>query len=327
MINKNKNQRIKNLLIILLFSIYGCDNNVKSKSEISLKYLGAAGWEILSDTSTVLIDPYLSRIKLVGNSTTKNISNSAATRDWGEDKRPKFYRDDNYEPDTLVINKHITSADYIFIHHTHFDHAADVPYIAKKTGAKVIGTESLSNLLRAHGIPNNQIITVKGGEDYVFDNFSVKVLPSLHSALRKKLYFSSELIPKDIKVPLKIKEYVEGNSLMYYFRFKDHKVLTMGSMNFIGEAIEGLEPNILLAGSANSRKEIYNYTERLLSLTNFPEIIIPTHWDDFRVTYEASQEKAIESKATPFIEDVKRILPSAKVILPKHLAPMVFESK
>ena len=114
---------------------------------------------------------------------------------------------------------------------------------------------------------------------------------------------------------------------MYYFRFKDHKVLTMGSMNFIGEAIEGLEPNILLAGSANSRKEIYNYTERLLSLTNFPEIIIPTHWDDFRVTYEASQEKAIESKAAPFIEDVKKILPSAKVILPKHLAPMVFESK
>ena len=90
---------------------------------------------------------------------------------------------------------------------------------------------------------------------------------------------------------------------------------------------EGLEPNILLAGSANSRKEIYNYTERLLSLTNFPEIIIPTHWDDFRVTYEASQEKAIESKAAPFIEDVKRILPSAKVILPKHLAPMLFESK
>ena len=45
------------------------------------------------------------------------------------------------------------------------------------------------------------------------------------------------------------------------------------------------------------------------------------------MTYDASQEKAIESKAAPFIEDVKRILPSAKVILPKHLAPMVFESK
>jgi len=314
-------------IIILLFFSYGCETSQSSKSNISLKYLGAAGWEILSDTSTVLIDPYLSRIKLVGNSTTKNISNSAASRDWGKDQRPKFYRDDEYKPDTLVINEHISSADYIFVHHTHFDHAADVPYIAKKTGAKVIGTESLSNLLRAHGVPNNQIITVKGGEDYVFDNFSIKVLPSLHSALRKKLYFSSESIPKDIKVPLKIKQYVEGNSLMYYFRFKNHKVLTMGSMNFIGDAIEGLEPNILLAGSANSRKEIYNYTERLLSLTNYPDIIIPTHWDDFRVTYDASQEAAIRSKAAPFIEDVKNISTNAVIILPKHLEPMVFESK
>ncbi len=327
MIKKLNNKLSIPFIIILLFFSYGCETSQSSKSNISLKYLGAAGWEILSDTSTVLIDPYLSRIKLVGNSTTKNISNSAAARDWGKDQRPKFYRDDEYEPDTLVINEHISSSDYIFVHHTHFDHAADVPYIAKKTGAKVIGTESLSNLLRAHGVPNNQIITVKGGEDYVFDNFSVKVLPSLHSALRKKLYFNSESIQKGIKVPLKIKQYVEGNSLMYYFRFKNHKVLTMGSMNFIGDAIEGLEPNILLAGSANSRKEIYNYTERLLSLTNYPDIIIPTHWDDFRVTYDASQEAAIKSKAAPFIEDVKNILPNAEIILPKHLEPMVFESK
>ena len=327
MLKKIKNLVPKSLLYILLFSIYGCESNLNSKSEISLKYLGSAGWEIISDTSRVLIDPYLSRIKLVGNSTTKNISNSATARNWGEDKRPKFYRDDKYQPDTLVINKHISSANYIFVHHTHFDHAADVPYIAKKTGAKVIGTESLSNLLRAHGVPNEQIITVKGGEDYVFDNFSVKVLPSLHSALRKKLYFSSEIIPKDVKVPLKIKEFVEGNSLMYFFRFKNHKVLTMGSMNFIGDALEGLEPDILLAGSANSRKEIYKYVERLLSLTNYPKVIIPTHWDDFRVTYDASQEKAIESKVTPFIEDVKSIFPSAEIILPKHLEPMVFKSK
>jgi hypothetical protein len=45
------------------------------------------------------------------------------------------------------------------------------------------------------------------------------------------------------------------------------------------------------------------------------------------VTYDASQEAAIKSKAAPFIEDVKNILPNAEIILPKHLEPMVFESK
>ena len=126
---------------------------------------------------------------------------------------------------------------------------------------------------------------MKGGEDYSFGNFSVKVLPSLHSALRKKQYFSSAIIPKNVKAPMMIKEFVEGNSLMYFFRFNNNKVLTMGSMNFIENEVRGLQPDVLLAGSANSRKEIYNYTERLLSLTNYPKVIIPTHWDDFRIPY------------------------------------------
>ena len=311
----------KHYLLPFIFLLFiSCTNSSDNKnSNLKLKYLGAAGWEISEQETTVLIDPYLSRIKLVGNSTTKTVATSALNRDWGDDDRQKYFRDDYFSPDTSVINSHITKADYIFVHHTHFDHAADVPYIAKMTGAKVIGTESLSNLLRSHGLPNEQIITVKGGEDYSFGSFSVKILPSLHSALRKKQYFSSESIPKDVKIPMQIKEFVEGNSLMFYFRFNNDKILTMGSMNFLENEIKGLKPNILLAGSANSRKDIYNYTERLLSLTNFPSIIIPTHWDDFRVTYTASQTKAAESKAFPFIEEVKILSPKSKTFLPIHL--------
>ena len=116
-----------------------------------------------------------------------------------------------------------------------------------------------------------------------------------------------------------IKEFVEGNSLMYYFRFKNNKILTMGSMNFIENEVKGLRPDVLLAGSANSRKEIFNYTERLLSLTNYPKVIIPTHWDDFRIPYGAPQSKAAESKGYPFIEEVKVLAPNSKTFLPVHL--------
>ena len=313
-------------IITLFFLVLtSCQNE---NSNLQLTYLGTAGWVIKDENSKVLIDPYLSRIKLVGMSTSSKISKSAQSRDWGSDNRIKYFRDDRFEPDTTVINwminnNVIDSSNYIFVHHTHFDHAADVPYIAKKTGARVIGTESLSNLLRAHGIPDKQIVTVRGGEDYDFEDFSVKVLPSLHSALRDKQYYSSENIPSDIKVPLQIKEYVEGGSLMFFFRFKNHKVLTMGSMNFIESEIDKLKPDILLAGSANSRKEIYRYTERLLKSTGFPEIVIPTHWDDFRVTYDAPQEKALEAKVMPFVKDVNRVSPKTKVLIPQHLVPII----
>ena len=147
---------------------------------VNLKYLGAAGWEITDGKTTVLLDPYITRLKLGnGPSTSK------------EDTRKSYGRNDYFESDTVLIDKIIERADFILVHHSHFDHLSDVPYIAKKTGAKVIATETSCKILHAYGVPENQLYTVKGGEDYQFENFSVKVIPSIHSALGEKHYFDS----------------------------------------------------------------------------------------------------------------------------------------
>ena len=206
------------------------------------------------------------------------------------------------------------------VHHSHYDHLADVPYIAKITGAKVIGTETTISILKAYGIEDDKLYTVRGGEDYQFENFSVRVLPSIHSALGDKHYYNSEIYKEDeIQAPLKIKQFIEGNSLMYLIRFESHKVLTMGSMNFIERELEGLEPDILLAGVNMSRFNMYKYDERLLAVTNFPRIIIPTHWDNFRVPYGFDQSIGVETKIKPFIEKVKDVSPNSRVIIPIHL--------
>jgi len=54
---------------------------------------------------------------------------------------------------------------FIPVTHTRLDHVLDVPYIASKTGALVIGAESTANFARDKGLPNSRILTVKGGED------------------------------------------------------------------------------------------------------------------------------------------------------------------
>ena len=275
---------------------------------IDLKYLGTAGWEISDGTVTILVDPYISRLKLgKGPSTNK------------DDTRKSFANSDFFESDTATIDKIIKKADYILVHHSHFDHLSDVPYLAKKTGAKVIGTETTCNILRAYGIPKEQLLTVKGGEDYQFDNFSVRVIPSLHSALGDKHYFDARTYTEVPEAPLRIRDFIEGGSLMFMIRFSSHSILTAGSMNFIEREVEGLSPDIILPGVNYSRLEIYKYTERLMKATNFPSIVIPAHWDNFRVPYGFSQEVAIEKKVKPFIEEVKAASPGAKVIVPVHL--------
>ena len=275
---------------------------------IKLKYLGTAGWEITDGDITVLIDPYISRFKL---GTGAGIS--------PDDKRATVKRSDIAVSDTALIDSLITKADFILVHHSHFDHLADVPYIAKKTGAKVIGTETTCNILRAYGIPNEQLYPVKGGEDYQFNNFAIKVIPTIHSALNEKHYIDNRVYTEIPKAPLKVSEFIEGGSLMFLARFSNHQILTMGSMNFIERELLGLKPDILLAGVNRSQLGLYKYNERLLAITNYPKVIIPTHWDNFKLPYGFSQQTGIEDKLIPFQKALKTLAPQTTVIIPKHL--------
>lgn len=232
---------------IICLSLFFCLSFLNAQDDsLQLKYLGTAGWEITDGQTTVLIDPYISRIKLGSG---PSISES--------DTRKSYHRNDFFESDTILINSILQKVDFILVHHSHFDHLSDVPYIAKRTGAKVIGTETTCNILRAYGISDEQLVTVKGGEDYQFEGISVKVIPSLHSALGKKKYFDSRTYTEPPVAPLKIKDFIEGGSLMFFVRFQGHKVLTAGSMNFIEREVQGLQPDIILPGVNFSRLEIY----------------------------------------------------------------------
>lgn len=297
------------ITLVICFLLITPDANSQDK-QLNLKYLGCAGWELSNDNVNVLIDPYISRLKLGEGPSVSE-----------EDNRKSFTPSDYFESDTVLINKIIGTVDFILVHHSHFDHLSDVPYIAKKTGAKVVATETSCNILRAYGIPEQQLIAVKGGEDYQFDHFSVRILPTLHSPLNDKHYFDSRVYTREnkLKAPLRINEFVEGGSIMFLVRMDSHQVLTMGSMNFIEREVQGLNPDIILVGANLSRLEIYKYTERLLYLTNFPKTVIPTHWDNYRVPYGFSQQSSIETKLNPFKAEVSKASPKSKFIIPIHL--------
>jgi L-ascorbate metabolism protein UlaG (beta-lactamase superfamily) len=277
-------------------------------------YFGAAGWEISDDDVTVLIDPYISRIRYVD-------------RQHPDDDRRAYARDEVGDWDTELIDRLITKADFILVHQSHYDHLGDVPYIAKKTGAKVIGSETTITILRAYGIPDDQLYAVGGGEDYQFENFSVRVIPSIHSALDEKHYFDSRRYDRntELEAPLRIDQFIEGGSLMFLARFEGHSVLTMGSMNFIERELEGLTPDILLAGINGSRLGLYNYDERLVRVTGNPPVIIPTHWDSFTLPYEMSQQSNVDQKLIPFRDTVAEISPESRVVIPVHLEPFTVD--
>ena len=287
---------------------------VDEKTGLQFTYFGAAGWKISDDDVTVLVDPYISRLQYTD-------------RSHPDDDRHAFARDEVGVWDTDQIDRLIPKADFILVHHAHYDHLGDVPYIAEKTGAKVIGSETTITILRAYGIPDEQLYAVGGGEDFQFENFSVRVIPSIHSALDNKHYFDSRRYDRntELTAPLRINQFIEGSSLMFLARFGNRSVLTMGSMNFIERELEGMNPDILLAGVNGSRLGLYNYDERLVRVTGNPPVIIPTHWDSFNLPYSFSQEENVEGKLIPFQKTVARISPESQVVVPVHLEPFVID--
>jgi L-ascorbate metabolism protein UlaG (beta-lactamase superfamily) len=277
-----------------------------------LKYLGTAGWEITDGTTVILIDPYLSRI------------NGPAPPGGGSghsmpgDTRRAFGWNDMASPDVAAIDSHIQRADFVLVTHTHYDHILDVPHIALKTGAAVIGTESTENVMRAYGVPEEQLITVRGGEDYQFGSFALKVIPSIHSPLDHKHYFSSATVPAGMKAPLTLEQiHPEGGTLAYLLRFHGHQILAFGGMNYIEREIVGLEPDVALIGAGASRKEIYDYSGRLMRDLHYPAIVLPTHWDNFLAPYGASQQPALEALQA-FVQEIVTASPKTKVIVPKY---------
>ena len=291
----------------------------KESGRVTLEYMGAAGWRVSDGTTIILIDPYLSRI--LGPPPPLA---PPYTRTPG-DTRPVYGWNDVAAPDVAGIDAHVPHGDFVFVTHTHYDHVLDVPHIALSTHSTVIGTESTENVMRAYGVPEKQLITVRGGEDFDFGLFSVKVIPSLHSPLDHKHYFSSEIAPAGMKAPLTLQQmHPEGGTLAYLIRFHGHQILVFGGMNYIEREIEGLEPDVVLVGAASSRKEIYDYSVRLMRALHFPPLVLPTHWDNFLAPYGASQQASVDALQS-FIQEIRAASPKTKIVVPKYFEAIPLE--
>jgi L-ascorbate metabolism protein UlaG (beta-lactamase superfamily) len=273
---------------------------------IELRYLGNAGWEISDGRTVVLVDPYISQFHMVDSV--------------GGQPRPMPLDSATIiSPDTASIDARIPRADYILVTHGHLDHALDAPYIANKTGAVIIGNESVANIARAYAVPDSQLIVVRGGEDYAFGTFSLKVIPSIHSALFHKHYYTdgrpAGTAPRGLKAPLKASDFLEGQSMAFLLRLAGHQVVIMGSMNYIEREMSGLRPDVALVGANNQRKEIFDYAGRLMRALGDPALVMPTHWDVYG--FAPSRGQALAT-AEEFAREIKAASPRTRVIIPEY---------
>src|SRR5205085_11992385 len=113
------------------------------------------------------------------------------------------------------------------------------------------------------------------------------------------------------------RDFAEGGTLAYLIRIGGRQILAFGSMNYIEREIDGLRPDVALIGAMPERREIFDYTPRLLHALGYPRLVLPTHWDRFNVTYEVSQEPALQ-RLQSLIAEVKATSPKTQVVVPRY---------
>lgn len=78
----------------------------------------------------------------------------------------------------------IDRADWVVVGHSHFDHLYGAERIARQTGATIVGSYETVRIMRAQGIPEEQLMAVAGGESVRLSaDVTVKVFPSQHSCV------------------------------------------------------------------------------------------------------------------------------------------------
>ncbi|SEF37224.1 L-ascorbate metabolism protein UlaG, beta-lactamase superfamily [Amycolatopsis pretoriensis] len=237
------------------------------QSQMTLRWWGNNGWEIRVGTKTILIDPWLTRFK-TGTYTPA-----------GAD--PKTPLSVNKALIDGYLDRGELRADHILVTHGHYDHLTDVPYLAKRTGATVFGTETHLSLMAALGAPEDQLAIASGGEDLTFDGYSIRILRSLHSATgeRARVPFPGSRPLSRRDRPRVIEDLYEGGTLAYQVTGGGASVLDFGGSNYVESELAGLRPDVVLVPVGGAK--VTQYVPRLLRALGNPRYVAATHWDDF----------------------------------------------
>ena len=188
-------------------------------------------------------------------------------------------------PDEAAIDRSLARAGIgrlaaVIAVHSHYDHAMDSPAVARRTGARLLGSESTANIARGSALPAEQIHVVRDGETIAFGRFRVTMVLSRH--------FPHPLAMGEITEPLRPPahslSYRDGGSYSVFIEHGGRSLLVQGSAGFIDGGLAGRRADVIFlgVGGMGSRAADYHqaYWREVVEAVGARRVI-PIHWDDF----------------------------------------------
>ncbi|HTZ65556.1 MAG TPA: MBL fold metallo-hydrolase [Solirubrobacteraceae bacterium] len=252
---------------------------------VELEWLGVAGYRLTYQGHTIYIDPYFSRVPL-----------SSVVR-----RRPALANRALHEallrPSGQVVG--------VLVGHTHFDHAIDVPELARRFECSAYGSSSLGRLMRLYGL-GERAVEVVPERPYELGPFTVTFVPSLHSKLLLgyAVPFDGELTCEHLDA-LSPAAYRCGQVWGVHIEVAGMTFYHQGSANLIDDRVPSGGVDVFLAGIAG-RSFTRDYWARILRVLE-PRTVVASHFDDFFRPIEAPMGFSTNANLTAFPDEVAAV--------------------
>jgi L-ascorbate metabolism protein UlaG (beta-lactamase superfamily) len=260
---------------------------------VSIRWLGTAGHVISTKTTTVLIDPYLSRPS------------------FRELLLP-------IRSDETLFNRWLPEKiDAVLLGHSHFDHLLDAPAIAKRYRARVVGSATTSTFARAAGVPPERIDVIpEEGRTLNVGDIEVTFIPSLHGRLALGRVPFPGTVTTPPNLPRWFFHYKMGGAFGILLRTRGRSIYHNGSADLIDAELDGSNADVLLVGLAG-RRATRDYLGRLTTALR-PSVVIPTHHDSFFASLDHGERLLPGIDLDGFFSEMNRVRPDARVMTPLY---------
>ncbi len=248
---------------------------------LTFRWLGAAGIELRAGEQVMVLDPFFTRPTLL------------------EMLHP-------ITSDSSLVARYIPTCSQVLVTHAHYDHVLDVPQVLYHTGAVAYGSANTCQLLRLHGVPEDQVKQVQVGDRLSLGIFQVEVIKGQHSSIPLGRIVNGRL-REGLRMPLKAWDYRMDECLGYH--------ITVMGLRLLVCAAESHPADILFAGAQESK----GYYLKLLKGVR-PDTFIPIHWDNFTRPLSKPVRRFTRPGGMQLWRITmlaRRLLPRLKVIIPE----------
>lgn len=239
-----------------------CADTTPGTPTLDASWSGIAGIRLelcgVPQPSTLLIDPYLTRHSV-----------------------PELFFPVDADGPTLV--RAFPRADFIVVGHTHHDHFADTPEIARRTGARILGSRSTCNLAVTMGVPPGQCLAFEDQNPVQAGPWEIEAIPTPHALVWPGFVpFAGDVPPKPRDDRPWVWQLREGQLWSLIIRAAGKTLYHHGSAGLSGpqlQRVTGLRPDLAFVGIA-LRQNTPDFEERLLRPLG-ARWVMPVHHDDF----------------------------------------------